>query len=82
MLGRGHGGLYKALTMEERRKRKVKRREGSDQVYFEDIAKKIEQLVSHFTISATIAAIFHCKIFDQMFKIAIRYFCFMHPNFH
>ena len=27
MLRKGHGGLYKAPTMEERRKRKVERRE-------------------------------------------------------
>ena len=33
MLGRRHGGLYKAPTKEERRKRKAKRIEGSDQVY-------------------------------------------------
>ena len=29
----GHGGLYKAPIMEERRKRKAKRGERSDQVY-------------------------------------------------
>ena len=29
----GHGGLYKAPTKEERRKRKAERRERSDQVY-------------------------------------------------
>ena len=29
----GHGGLYKAPTKEERRKRKAKRRGKSDQVY-------------------------------------------------
>ena len=34
MLGKGHGGVYKAPTMEERRMRKAKRREGSDQVDF------------------------------------------------
>ena len=33
MLGKGHGGLYNASTKEEIRKRKAKRREGSDQVY-------------------------------------------------
>ena len=27
MLGKGHGGLYNASTMEERRKQKAKRRE-------------------------------------------------------
>ena len=32
MLRKDHGGLYKAPTKEERRKRKAKRREGSDQV--------------------------------------------------
>ena len=31
--GEGRGGLYKAPTMEERRNRKAKRRERSDQVY-------------------------------------------------
>ena len=30
MLGKGHGGLYKAPTMEERRKQNAKRREISD----------------------------------------------------
>ena len=34
MLGKGHGGLYNASTKEEeRKKRKAKRRERSDQVY-------------------------------------------------
>ena len=33
MLGKGHGGLYNASTKEERRKRKVKRRERSDQTF-------------------------------------------------
>ena len=35
MLRKGYGGLYKASTMEERRKQKAKRRERerSDQVY-------------------------------------------------
>ena len=33
MLGKRHGGLYKALTKEERRKRDTKRRERSDQIY-------------------------------------------------
>ena len=32
MLGKGHGGIYKAPTKEERRKQKAKRRERSDQV--------------------------------------------------
>ena len=34
MLGKGHGGLYKAPTKEERRKQKAERRERSDQVYY------------------------------------------------
>ena len=33
MLGKSHGGLYKAAAKEERRKRKAKMGEGSDQVY-------------------------------------------------
>ena len=33
MLREGHGGHYKALTKEERKARKAKRRERSDQVY-------------------------------------------------
>ena len=32
MLGKDHGGLYKAPTKEERRRRKAKSRERSDQV--------------------------------------------------
>ena len=32
-VGEGHGGLYKAPTKEERRMRKAKRRERSDQVH-------------------------------------------------
>ena len=32
-VGKGHGGLYKASTIEERKKRTAKRRERSDQVY-------------------------------------------------
>ena len=39
MLRKGHGGLYKAPKKEERRKRKAKRREGSDQVYWSWIWK-------------------------------------------
>ena len=42
MLRKGHGGLYKAPTMEERRKRKAKRREREiererDQIKFIDL---------------------------------------------
>ena len=33
MLRKGYGGLYKAPTKEERRKRTAERRERSDQVY-------------------------------------------------
>ena len=33
MLRKGHGGLYKAPTMEEGRKRTAKRIERQDQVY-------------------------------------------------
>ena len=36
MLGKGHGGLYKAPTKEERKKQKAKRRE-RDQVKFIDL---------------------------------------------
>ena len=32
MLWKGHGGVYKAPTKEDRRKRKAKRRERSDQL--------------------------------------------------
>ena len=32
-VGEGHGSLYNASTKEERRKRKAKRRERSDQIY-------------------------------------------------
>ena len=34
MLGKGHGGLHKAPTKEERRKQKAKRRDRSDHVYW------------------------------------------------
>ena len=39
MLGKGHGGLYKAPTKVEWRKRKAKRRDGSDPVYWSWILK-------------------------------------------
>ena len=38
MLGKGSDGLCKAPTKEERRKRKAKRREGSDQAKLIDLA--------------------------------------------
>ena len=38
MLGKGHGGLYKAPAKEERRKRKIERLRGErDQIKFIDL---------------------------------------------
>ena len=36
LLRKGYGGLYKATTKEERKKRKIKRRERSDQIYLRE----------------------------------------------
>ena len=44
MLRKGHGGLHKAPTMEERRKRKAKRRE-RDQIKFIDLRFERWQVV-------------------------------------
>ena len=44
MLGKGHGGLYNASTKEEeRKKRKAKRRERSDQVYLNMILSRYQR---------------------------------------
>ena len=43
MFGKGHGGLYKAPTKEERRKRKAKRR--GDQIKFIDVRFERGQVV-------------------------------------
>ena len=45
MLGKGHGGLYKAPTQEERRKRKAKGREGDD-IKFIDLRFERWQVVA------------------------------------
>ena len=55
MLGKGHAGLYKASTMEERRKRKSKRRERQDQVSdrlgFEAPVRSHQRLGTNFPVS-------------------------------
>ena len=44
MLRKGHGGLYKASTKEERRKRKAKRRE-RNQIKFIDLRFERRQVL-------------------------------------